>query len=96
MSILRPDAMSVNTSYAPGPLASPINVVLPSNGGVNVLAIGGLTKVEQLAGQIFAGYMASFDGNDPSRNAVIESCLTSVDAAEAILAECERRQKAKQ
>lgn len=44
--------MSVETTYVGGPLAQPCAVTMQSAGGVKVLALGGLTKVEAIAAQV--------------------------------------------
>lgn len=75
--IIQPNAMNIETTYAAGPLAQPTAVTIQASGGLKVLAMGGLTKVEALAGQIAIC------------NAL--SAIECVDFAEAILAECERR-----
>lgn len=52
-----PGQMNVETTFAQGPLAQPAVVTLPTPGQLKILAIGGLSKVEALAGQI-AGTLA--------------------------------------
>lgn len=90
--LIQPNAMSIETTYAPGSLAQPAVVTMQGPGAVKVLTIGGLTKVEALAGQIAAGAVGTQCGDDipPAihQQALVMVC---VDTAEAILAECERR-----
>jgi hypothetical protein len=86
--IIQPNAMSVETTYAEGPLAQPSTVVLPQPGKVSVLTLGGLTKAESLAGQIASGYTGSSFTGDVATYAA--KCL---DLAQEILAESARRAK---
>lgn len=88
--ILTPNAVNVAAQFQPGPLASPVAVTLQGPGQVQVIAIGGLTKVEQLAGMIY--------GKSPESGpfTVETRAAKAVDAAEAIIAECERREKERQ
>jgi hypothetical protein len=83
--LIRPGSMNIEATHAPGPLAQPAMVTMQSPDGIKVLTLGGLTKVETLAGQIYAGLKAR--PHTPADQVV----LRSVDIAEAILAECERR-----
>jgi hypothetical protein len=52
-----PGQMAVETTFAQGPLAQPAVVTIPTPGQLKILTIGGLSKVEALAGQI-AGTLA--------------------------------------
>lgn len=88
--IIRPNAVNIETTYAPGVLAQPTAVTLQAPDGLKVLIVGGLTKVEQLAGQIASGLFRVRDHD------IDHITTTAVNAAESILAECERRTKERQ
>lgn len=108
-----PGQMAIETTFAPGPLAQPSLVTLQGRDGLKVLTIGGLSKVEALAGQV-AGTLAmpgvlsrnpdlrpiaELDGTfGDARDAAFEQLVAvrSVNIAEAILAECNRRAAAAQ
>jgi hypothetical protein len=89
-SIIQPNALNVETTFADGPLAQPCAVTLQQPGAIKVLAVGGLTKVEALAGQIASG--AAIQLGEMAKEAHLPSYATvCVDLAEAILAESARR-----
>lgn len=56
--VIRPDAFQLNFEAADGPLAHPCAVNAQMPGGVKVVAIGGLTKLEHCASQIAAGLIS--------------------------------------
>lgn len=93
-----PGQMSVETTFADGPLAQPAVVTMPTPGTLKILTIGGLSKVEALAGQIYGRMGACVTaGIEPCESKVRQQLLAeAVDAAEAILAECRRRALAAQ
>lgn len=107
-NIIRPDAMNIETTFMAGPLAQPVAINAQVPGGVKILAIGGLTKAEQLAGQI-AGNLAGTICRPPAeflirpdekpgatvdRDAEFERRVAfgALNIAEAILEESARRQ----
>lgn len=87
--IIRPDAVNIETTYAAGPLANAVPIVIPSAGGMKVLALGGLTKVESMAAQV--AEQLGRVGEDERANELQRIASDAVDLAEAIIAECERR-----
>ncbi len=99
--LIQPNAMNVETTYAQGPLAQPSSVVIQTAAGMKVLVLGGLTKIEalagQIAGQVSAGMSTYYmDPKDPDAKPEaifddVQIVAKSVDLAEAILDECERR-----
>lgn len=79
-----PGQMAIETTFAPGPLAQPSVVTMNGRDGIKLLTIGGLSKVEALAGQIASGLVWT----DKDSAFIVSD---AVDIAEAILAECNRR-----
>lgn len=72
-------------AYLPGPLADTNWVAHNTPGQIQLVAVGGQTRVERLAGQIAAGLAA-----DPGMQT--ESIIqASVDIAEGILSEISKR-----
>lgn len=57
LGIIQPDAINVETTFSSGPLAQPVAVTVPGRDGIKMLAVGGLSKVEALAGSIAAGLL---------------------------------------
>jgi hypothetical protein len=90
--IIQPGQQNVSPAYAPGPLAQPSVITAQTQRGLEVLAIGGLTKVEALAGQIAAGLVQpgsiNFQSDADYEHGV---AAMSVNIAMAILAECKQR-----
>lgn len=118
--LIKPNSLNIETTYAPGPLANPSNVALQTPDGMKILVLGGLTKVEALAGQIASGMLhpgvvsrrpspaqecateeeslklrdwidSASIGEEHSRKYERLIAVLSVNMAEAILFECERR-----
>lgn len=86
-----PGQVNVATTYVDGPLAAPTSLALQGPGGMQTIVMGGLTKVEQLAGQI-AGNLRpdpSLGRNESELDQML--AIRSVNIAEAILAETARR-----
>lgn len=88
--IALPGAVSVETTYIAGQLATPANIVLQSEGQMKVLIMGGMTKLEATAGLI-AGHL-TVDGELTNEMAA----ELAVTMAEAVLAACQARQQPKQ
>lgn len=96
-----PGQTAIETTFASGPLAQPSVVTLNGRDGIKLLTIGGLSKVEALAGQIAAGLVARDSGgfgygSDGDREYAETVADRAALVAEAILAECNRRQAAAQ
>jgi hypothetical protein len=107
--IALPGQLEIQATFQPGPHATPAVITFPSNGKINLMVVGGLTKVESLAGTIAAGMVrtpqpesgvleclqeaGNFPGPDELNRAIAGR---SVDIAEAILAECEFRNVVRQ
>jgi hypothetical protein len=90
--LIKPGSVNVETTHSPGPLAQPAMVTMQSPDGIKVLTLGGLTKVEALAGQIYAGLLLlAMPGSSGFCETFDATVVRSVVTAEAILAECERR-----
>lgn len=92
--IIQPNAMNIEATFSPGPLAQPAVITLQQPGALKVLTIGGLTKVEQLAGQIAIGMKPKVVYSvDTAQDVLVytDAAAQAVDMAEAILAECEKR-----
>ncbi len=85
--IALPNAVGVETTYVAGPLATPSNIVIQSPGQVKMLTVGGLTKLETIAGQI-AGHLTT-EGELTNETAA-ELAAT---IAERVLAVCHERQQ---
>lgn len=83
-----PSQVRIPLQYFDGPTAQPLLITA----GGQCFCVGGLTKVEQLAGMIAAAVMHR-DGNGID---TFMSAEHAVDFAECILAECQRRAKEKQ
>lgn len=83
--LIQPNAVNVATTYAAGPLAQPASVAMQSPAGMQVLVLGGLSKVESLAGHILAGMTPAADVDSAS------AVVNAVTLAERLLAECDRR-----
>jgi hypothetical protein len=96
--IIQPNKVTVETTYADGPLAQPTVITLPVPGQIKVLIRGGLTKVEHMAGEI-AGHifsMASLAAPDSPLLPPDVVASLAVDYAEAILTEVTNRNKERQ
>lgn len=88
--LLTPGQVNVATTYADGPLAQPSNVAMQGPGGMQILVMGGLTKVEALAGQI-AATIAAQKPSDSKCELCEDIAHVAADIAESVLAECARR-----
>lgn len=80
--------VGIGYDQLPGDLAQPVSLAIPVNGTMQLRAIGGLTKLEWMAGMV-AG------GNWRLEGSCEESVGFVVDIAQTILSECDRRQNAK-
>jgi len=94
-----PGQLKVNCHHQDGPTAHPITTAVPTQGGLELLAFGGLTKLEYIAGQI-AGHI-ELRGLHVREYPNVEAAVpveriasASVSLAEAVLAECQKRQTA--
>lgn len=88
-----PGQMAIETTFAAGPLAQPAVVTVPTPGQLKILAIGGLSKVEALAGQVAAAFVGTPGAGYESDVDAVEAgnvAARAVTLAVAILAECER------
>jgi hypothetical protein len=81
--ILQPNKVNVSATVMPGPNAQPAVVTMQNPGSLEVLIMGGLTKLEAVAAQI-AGHYPDLK----------TKAGEVVDYAQAVLDECERRQNA--
>lgn len=78
-----PGQLPVNITHADNGLASPVCAAINTPGGVQVLVMGGLTKLEHVAAMM----MASDAARDAGR---------SVELAKQLLAACAEAQKPQQ
>jgi hypothetical protein len=77
--LIRPDSVSVETSYLPGPQAQPSAVTLQQPGQIKMLVVGGLSKLETVAMHLAAAsvvHSGKFDSD------------TAIAGAELLLSEC--------
>lgn len=80
----RPQYMAVDA-----PTAHPVAVVVPTEHGPCPVVYGGLTKLATVAAQVMCGLLSN-----PAHNDDLDADVkASVDMAEALLAECARRQQ---
>lgn len=93
--ILQPGSLNVETTFADGPLAQPAVVTMAQPGQVKILTIGGLSKVEALAGQIAGHLVCELSQKDQGAAACDLVATVAFDMAESLLAESARRAKAK-
>jgi hypothetical protein len=89
--LIQPNAVNVETTFVEGPLAQPCAVTLQGSAGIKLLAVGGLTKVEALAGQIAGGWVAQ--ANLSQAKVEEQIAEISVHMAERILSECASRRQ---
>ncbi len=88
--IALPGAVSVETTYMDGPLANPANIVLQAEGQCKILVMGGLSKLEAIAGQIIGQLTAD---DELTNEAAAELAVT---LAETVLVACKSRQQPQQ
>lgn len=84
--IIQPGRVGIRAEYLPGPLASPLQVTHQGSQSITTIAVGGATRLEQLAGQIASGWAHASDTMDSEAIA-----RSAVDIAEAIIREVNRR-----
>ena len=83
-----PGRIEIACKAVPGPGAYPVHVTIaPPGEGPQIVVFGGLTKLEWMAGQAVSGNLGYLNSSGEPASAV-----EIVDVAQAILAECERRQ----
>ena len=82
----QPQAVQVRFENHPGFLAAPVTITVPMPDGLKVITVGGLTKLETLAGQVAASLANAMDDE-------IALARRSAKIALAILAECEAREQ---
>lgn len=58
-----PGQLKLSFQHTPGPLANPVVVPIPQNGGMTILVSGGLTKIQQ-AGLALLPALLPDDTND--------------------------------
>ena len=98
--IAKPGEVEIRQVSKNGPLVEPCVVRMEMPGVIQFVTLGGLTKVEALAGQI-VGHLCASDtfqicaGMNDKQFAVRVACRAT-NFAEAILAECQARAKEKQ
>ena len=86
--VILPGQVGIRTSYMRGPLADPSTIQIQSQDGVNLVAVGGMTKLEKVATEIASTLAMGVDEEwDPHlfADAVAER---SVEIANAILKRC--------
>ena len=101
-NIVKPGEVQIRQVSKNGPLVEPCVVRMETEGLIQFVTLGGLTKVEALAGQIAAGLLSSHNqpiefpglGFDAECDQLI--AVRTISIAEAILAECQARAKEKQ
>jgi hypothetical protein len=85
-----PQKLEWSQACLPGPLAAPATFVNHAPDKLQFFSVGGLTKLEHMTAMIADGFCRSYGYNSINPDA-IGAC---VDFAAAVLAECDRRQRA--
>lgn len=92
-----PGRVNIQVNQHNTPMATPSCVVFPSPQGPSVQIFGGMTKLETVAAQIAGQLVPAFDlgwlTGDEKAVGMGVLAVMAADAAEAVLAECAKRQQ---
>lgn len=93
--IQMPNQVAIEINGQEGPWASPVTVVMPMQGGIKVLASGGLMKEEVVAAHIYANIAQGMDASEDFRDLRRAAAELALIFAEDLLAVSAERRKAK-